>query len=909
MRKDSSKLPHGIRRLFRLPASAARLEREMDDEVRVHIDMRADEYRSRGMSDEDARREALRRFGDAVAFRTFASQRAARAYRRQTFAEAMRAWWQDIQFAYRQYAKAPAFTIVALLTLALGIGANAAIFSVVHRLIIAPLPYPNGNRIVTVTRSDARGDGPFGGRLPVKAWRDRAHDVEAIAAISVDAIMVQDPVEDDTTSAFVTANFLDMLGSRPTLGRAFRAEEETPGAQPVAMISVGLWQHRYGGRSDVIGQTINVNGTTRTIVAVAPAEMGVPMAEASFRGGLYQAIASIWVPRTVESLAGGNTFARLRSGVSVEQATAELNAIVATESQRTATPVREWRLMRAQDFLGARERQTITVLFVAVGVLLLIACANVANLLLARAWSRRREFAVRTALGAGRARLIRQVLTESVLLAVCGGLLGLGVAWEALRLIIAMRPETLAHLAGVHIEFTVLAWSIAVSVATGILFGCAPAFFAAGNSVGDVLRNESRGGSRGVSGQRVRSTLIVFEIAMSLVLLVGAGLLARSFMSLSQMPLGFEPRGLTSIEVLYPPGRMSAPQRFALRQAALNELRATRGVVDAAFGTFPTAGLVVFSPTRLLLGNGKPEQLLGGYVDGLITPNYFRVTQMSVVAGRLPDSLAAVQPADTASMPLPPGALSPGGPPREVVINRTMAMRFWPNGAVGERFSLAGANGSNATDYAIVGVVNDAQIVGAHRPVDDAQIYEYPPQRLPLGMFVVRTNLPPQTLREIVQRAAAPYSSRAIVRSIVRGDDYLRQSLAPARFAMALFSIIAIIALILSAIGLYASIAYGVTQRTREIGVRVALGASGRSVAHLILSDALKLTTIGIVVGSVAALLSTRVLTSLLYGVSANDPFTFAGIISVVGLIALIAAYVPMRRALRIDPMEALRTG
>jgi predicted permease len=860
------------------------------------------------MNDNDARREALDRFGDAVAFRTFASQRAARVFRRHTFAESMSAWWQDIQFAARQYAKAPAFTIVAVLTLALGIGANAAIFSVVHRLLIAPLPYPNGNRIVAVMQGDGPTGGPMGGRLPVAAWRDRARDVDAIAAISVDAILVQEPAEDDTTAAYITANYLDLLGVGPTLGRAFRVDEEQASATPVAMISVGLWQRRFGGRNDVLGKTITVDGTVRAIVGVAPAEMGVPMEQVSFRGDLHQAIASIWIPRKLESLNGANIFARLRPGVTAEQATAELNAIVKTEAQTRPGGAREWKLMRAQDFLGTRERQTITLLFVAVGVLLLIACANVANLLLARAWSRRREFAVRTALGAGRARLARRVLTESVLLAVIGGVLGIGVAWEALRLIIAARPATLDHLASVRIESTVLAWSIAVSIATGIAFGSAPAFFATGRGVGDVLRSESRAGSSGIAGQRVRSTLIIFEIAMSLMLLVGAGLLARSFFALSQLPLGFEPRGLVSIEVLYPPGRMSSAQRFASRQAVLGALRAERGVDDAAFGAFPTSTGVVFAPERIVFADGRPDQLLPGHAAGFMTPNYFRVTQMSLVAGRLPDSLAAIQPSDTASGPPPlGGSASLSEPPKEIVINKAMAQRYWPNGAVGVRFKLNSMNGATEGSYIVVGIVNDAQLIGSHRPADDVQIFEYPPQRLPIGAYLARTNLPAQTLREIVQRAMTPYNSRAIVRSIVRGDDYLRRSLAPARFAMALFGVFALIALALSGIGLYASIAYAVTQRTREIGVRVALGASGRAVARLVLSDAFKLTSLGIAVGTVAAVLSTRLMTSLLYGVSPSDPLTFAAIIGLVALIALAASYVPMRRALRIDPMEALR--
>ncbi|HEY4130033.1 MAG TPA: ADOP family duplicated permease [Gemmatimonadaceae bacterium] len=906
MTKDSSKLPNGIRRLFRLPVSAERLEREMSDEMRLHVEMRAEEYRARGLSDDEARRAAIDRFGDAAAFQSFASRRAARAFRRHTFAESMSAWWQDIQFAYRQYTKAPAFTIVALLTLALGIGANTAIFSVVHRLLLVPLPYPNGNRIVMLVQGEAargQAEAPF----PMRAWRERAHEVDMIAAISVQSNAVQTPVEDDSTFAYITPNFIEMLGDRPALGRAFRDDDAHPGAPLVAMISFGMWQRRYGARDDVIGKTISVGNALHTVVGVAPPEMGVPMEVTNgVRDDLHEGLASIWVPASLDSLTDANIFARLRSGTTAERATTELAGIVASENgvaggahRRTTAAPSQWRLMRAQDLLGAREKQTITVLFIAVGVLLLIACANIANLLMARAFTRRREFAVRTALGAERTRIMRQVFTESVLLALVGGLLGLAVTWETLRLIIAARPSTLDHLTGVHIEPTVLAWSIAISLGTGIIFGCAPALFASGNSVGDVLRSETRGSSGGVSGQRLRSGLIIFEIAMSLMLLVGAGLLTRSFIALSHLPLGFEPRGLVFAEVMYPARRVNQQQREAARYGVVTALRATPGVADAAVGAFPTNGAGAMGPEKLVYDNGRSTAIINGHAAQLIANNYFRVTRMSL-EGRAPDSSLWAQ-RDTIYPPR-----STDGP-IEVVINRGMARRFWPNGAIGARFSLGSVRDSVPLSYVVVGVVDEAHIVGAHRRIDDIQLFQFTPKRLALNFFVARTTLPLKTIKETILRAMVPVSAHAVVRTLTRGDDYLHESLAPARFAMALFGVFALIALVLSAIGLYASIAYSVSQRTREIGVRVALGASARAIARLILTDAFKLAAVGILLGAIAAALSTRMLNSLLYGVAASDPLTFAGIICVVALIALVASYVPMRRALRIDPMEALR--
>jgi predicted permease len=887
--------------------SAERLEREMTDEMRLHVEMRADEYRARGLTDDEAWRAAMDRFGDAVAFQSFASQRAARSYRRHTFAESMSAWWLDIQFAYRQYAKAPAFTIVAVLTLALGIGANTAIFSVVHRLLLAPLPYPNGNRIVMLTRTEGAG-GSGDVRLPIHAWRERAHEVDMIAAIAVQSNAVQNPVEDDTTFAYITPNFVEMLGDRPALGRPFRDNDAHPDAPLVAMISYGMWQRLYGGRDDVIGKTINVDNALHTVVAVAPPEMGVPMERGNgVRNDLHAGLASIWLPASLDSLGDASIFARLRQGATAERATAELAEIVRSEngisngaSRAGAAAASPWRLMRAQDLLGAREKQTITVLFIAVGVLLLIACANIANLLMARAFTRRREFAVRAALGAGRARIMRQVFTESVLLAVVGGLLGLGVTWETLRLIIAARPTSLEHLAGVHIEPTVLVWSIAISLGTGIIFGCAPALFASGDSVGDVLRSETRGSSGGVSGQRLRSGLIVFEIAMSLVLLVGAGLLTRSFIALSHLPLGFEPRGLVFAEVMYPARRFNQFQVEANRDAVVSALRATPGVIEASVGAFPTNGVGMAGPQKLVYNDGRSTAITNGNAVQFVSNGYFHVTRMSL-EGRAPDSLVWAQRDTTWPERL-------GIVPIEVVVNRGMARRFWPHGAIGARFELGGLRDSALTSYVIVGVTDEAHIVGARRSVDDVQLFRYTPKRLAINFFIARTNLPLKAIRETIQRAMAPISSQAVVRTLTRGDDYLRESLGPARFAMALFGVFALIALILSAIGLYASIAYSVSQRTREIGVRVALGASAQAIARLVMTDAFKLAAVGIFLGAIAAALSTRVLSSLLYGVTASDPLTFTSIIALVALIALIASYVPMRRAMRIDPMEALRT-
>jgi putative ABC transport system permease protein len=553
----------------------------------------------------------------------------------------------------------------------------------------------------------------------------------------------------------------------------------------------------------------------------------------------------------------------------------------------------------------------VEVLFVAVGVLLLIACANVANLLMSRAWTRRREFAVRTALGAGRTRLVRQVLTESVLLALSGGLLGIGVAWATLRVIIALRPPALANLSTVEIESAVLLWSAVISVITGLVFGSAPALFAGGQSAGDVLRSETRGASGGSSARRMRSTLIVLEIAMSLVLLVGASLLIRSFVGLQKMPLGFQPHGLVAADVILTARReWTAADRAARRHALLQQIRAIPGVSGASVGMMPGLGWRVLAPLETEPDANGQTQRITASTSTFITADYFRLTGMSLVEGRLPDSLTWRNTDDaTASA-------------AEIVISRSMARRLWPNAnAIGARFGEGRTPGftraGRSDKYVVVGVVDDTHMPTGRDQRWMMEMFVPMPSMIMDVPFVLRTTLSEREIVTAVRRVAADLDHTlraetgrpigAILREITVGDAYIRDSLAPTRFAMALLTAFALLALILSGVGLYGVIAYSVTQRTREIGVRVALGADARSVKQLVIGGGVKLAALGVAIGVIAAFATTRLLSSLLYGVSPADPASFVGIAALVVGIALAASYIPARRAVRIDPMEALR--
>lgn len=899
-RSSGVKLPPGVRRLFRLPGTRARILRDLDEEMRIHFAMRIEELRSLGMSEADAEAEALRRFGDPAEYHDYAERRATRRAHWLRVTDWLTEWTQDVRFATRQFRKSPGFTAIAVLTLALGIGANTAIFSVVHHLLLAPLPYPDGNRIVKLVLTN--GDFSQGPDRPtLQAWHARAHSFDMIAAVSVQSIMIESREEQDSVHAFITSNFLQLLGLHPTLGRGFTPEEERPGGAAVAIIGYGLWQRSYGGRADALGSTVHVGGRPYTIVGVAPRDMAIPMSyPEGLRMRLREALPGIWLPASLDSLGGADVFARLRPGVSAEQATRELHAI-AESVPGYGRYKTQARAMRAQDFLDPREARTVEVLFVAVGVLLLIACANIANLLLSRSWARRREFAVRAALGAGRARLARQMLTESVLLALAGGILGVGVAWQTVKLIVALRPPALENLAGIHIESTVLLWSAGISVLTGVLFGCAPALFAGARSVGDVLRSETRGASGGGASRRMRSALIVLEIAMSLVLLIGAGLLVRSFVALQQIPLGFDPHGLVTLDVMLPrPSRQGLPaeRRRALRAALLERLRAVPGVMDAAVGTLPGdayGGIdsLVTEPDA----NGYSRSV-SQYSETFMSPNYFRVAGMSLIQGRLPDSVA------WASSP----NASPFEVPTEVVVNRRLARQFWPDGrgVIGARLHTGRDGRGRSETYIVVGVVNDVDMPGPRTAMREAEVYRLP--WLPASTFLVRAA--PSEVRNVaaaLRRVTAEVDPGIIVRTVNTGDDFLSDRLAPTRFAMALLTAFAIIALVLSTVGLYGVIAYSVTQRRREIGVRIALGAQSTDVAGLVVGEGLRLVAAGIVIGVVGAAAATRALRGMLYGVGPADPVTFGAIALLLAAIAVLASYVPARRALRVDPLETLR--
>lgn len=871
-------------RAFRLPwRNSAEIDTDLDEELRFHLDQRIAELTASGLPPAAAREEALRRFGnldDARAYCRAQDRGRAQSVRRRDW---LAGWAQDLGFAARQLRRTPGFTLVAVLTLALGIGANTAIFSVVHRLLLDPLPYPNGDRLVALM--EVVGDAqiqisPW--TESVAAWKAGAHTLEGIDQFGEQEVTLSDGATSELLDAgTITATLPAFLGISPALGRGFLPEETRPGGPAVTMLSYGLWQRRFGGRPEVLGATITLDGTPRTIVGVIPRDFALP-----FMGGA--GTHQIWLPLLPEP-EGGHTQAigRLQPGVTPAAATAELTAITrsltAQDSSRAGFTARA---LTPKDLMSDSLRKTLLLLFVVVGVVLLIACANVANLLLARASARHRELAIRAALGAGRGRIVRQLLTESVALALLGGVAGLVFAWCGLHLLIALRPDSLNELDEVRLEPVALAWSFGLSLLTGLAFGLAPALFATDRTLTGALKSTPGGAGGQRSSRRWRGVLVTAEVALSVILLVGAGLLIRTILRMQGTDPGFAPHNLAVVSLSEVPGvRLSGAEREAITRTLLGQIQALPGVIaaeraenappqgGAAFGQLEVEGRAL----------GKDEQAtLFGMVG--VAPGYFRVLAQPVLQGT---------------------TFGPDTSGNTMIINATMAARYWPGtAAVGKRFRLD----PKSPWITIAGVVADVRLPARRLDIDDLKLYAHFSTTYGVGLLVVRTAGDQAAVLGAIRRTVESTSSRIRLRRLETMDERMSAVLAAPRFSMSLFVAFAALALVLATVGLYGVISYSVGQRTREIGVRIALGADGGSVIGLVVRQGLGLTLAGVVIGLGIAALGTRAMESMLFEVDRLDPLTFGAVALLLLLVTLLAAFVPARRAASVDPVVALRS-
>jgi predicted permease len=799
----------------------------------------------------------------------------------------------DVRYGLRVLAKNPGFTAVAVVTLALGIAANTAIFSVVNTVLLRPLPYKDADRLVMVWGYNrARGfDTDQVSLLDFADWRTQNRVFEGMAASTDAMYTLTGAGEPAPIIAYqFSADYFRVLGVAPLLGRTFLQEEEKPGKNHVVVLSYSLWKSRFGGDRALVGKTVTLDGNPYTVVGVMPP------------GVQYPGVTELWTPLTPLSEAASDrsyrylrVIARLKPGVTIPQAQTEMNTVaarLALEYPKTNKDEDATKIISLRQMISGDIRPALLVLLCAVGFVLLIACANVANLLLARAAGRQKEVAVRAALGASRSRLVRQFLTESVLLGIAGGALGLLLAFWSTGALVAMFPPTIAnisipHLDSIPIDGRVLGFALAVSLLTGVAFGLVPALQASGLNTNSSLKESGRSLGGGKSGRRFRAALVVSEVALSLVLLTAAGLTIKSFIHLLGGDIGFSPERVLTLRVLLPryKYRTDAQQR-AFSDQTIDRLRYLPGV--------KTVGTVTFLPLSgwwgrrsvSLAGQSSPQRQPLTAVWSSVTPDYFRALGIPLVKGRF------FTDQDT-----------PGGGP-VAIISKNLARQLAPNqDPVGKRVNVEGLTGP----HEVVGVVGDVHQLGMTSERTSEIYLPFSQAPAPIICFAIRTASDPGGLAKAAQREIWAVDGDQSVGYVMSMSQLASESLAPQRVVMLLLGLFAAIALLMAAVGIYGVISYSTTERTHEIGIRMALGAQSGDVLMLVIGRGFMLTLAGVGAGLAGALALTRFLASMLYGVRPTDPATFAGVSLLLSGVVLLASYIPARRATKVDPMVSLR--
>ncbi len=811
----------------------------------------------------------------------------------------MNAFWQDLRYGARMLLKNPGFALIAVLTLALSIGANTAIFSVVNAVLLRPLPFPHPEQLFTLWERNPKlgyeQNPPAAGNYV--DWRAQNRVFAEMAIYnSRKFTLAQADQPERLAGAAVSASLFDVLGISPLLGRAFLPAEEQAGREQVALIGHSLWQRRFGADPHLVGKTIVLDSRNYTVVGVMPEGFQFPGGTGSFQRYAPPPPAELWVPLALtaddlnqRSAHFLSAIGRLKPGISLAQAGAEMNTIQHRLEQQYPTQFfgSHVKLVPLSEQASGAVRRSLLVLWGTVGFVLLIGCANVANLLLARAASRKKEMAVRAALGASRLRVIRQLLTESLLLAVAGGVGGILLAAWGVAALSAIIPTSFPRREGIAIDYWVLGFTLLVSVVTGVIFGLVPALQAAKTELTEALKEGGRSAAEGGSRNRVRSLLVVAETALALVLLIGAALMTQSFLRLQRVNPGFRTDHVLTMELALPPVRYVRAQRVAFFQQLIERSRSVPGVqAVAASRQLPLTGdsfnYAFSAEGRQPLPGESPSADVR-----FVTPGYFSVLGIPLVKGR------------TFSESDGPDA------PSVIVINEALARRYFPNeDPIGKRARL----GINNFTGNIIGVVGDVKHMGLDAAVHE-EVYT------PYAQTPFWTDM---TLS--VRTSGDPLSVAAAMRDVIKGLDnalpvsrqrtletIAAESVAQPRFRTLLLGLFGLAALLLASVGIYGVMSYAVVQRTHELGVRVALGAQTADVLRLVIGQGIKLVLSGVALGVLASFGLTRLMEGLLFEVSATDPVTFAGIALLLNGVALLACWIPARRATKVDPMIALR--
>jgi putative ABC transport system permease protein len=811
---------------------------------------------------------------------------------------------QDLRYGLRMLLRQRMVTAAAIIALALGIGANTAVFSVVNAALLLPLPYQNSERMVILWGNFLALNTE---QLPAKAaeyvdYRDQTQSFETVAAFNTaDFNFTGGTQPERIAGASVTLNLFPMLGAQPAQGALFSPEENQPGRGNVVVVSHGFWQQRLGGDTSVIGRSITLNDLSYTVIGVMPAGFQFPHASFNFAEP-----AEFWIPVAFSPGQVAkrqrpfylNVIGLLKPNITLEEARSEMTALGQRFEEQYPgyrgpnNTDSGWRITVTllQEQIVGKSRSALVVLFVAVGLVLLIACANAANLLLMRATVRQKELAIRAALGASRLRLIRQLLTESLLIATLSGIFGLILAWWGIKALLALSPDNLPRLHEINVDGRVLFFTVAISVLTGLVFGIAPAIQASKPDLQHTLKD---GGATATRGRHwLRSLLVVGEVATAMVLLIGAGLMLNSFLRLQRVDPVVDAGKLLSVAITLPGNRYPEPaQAGTFYQELLRRVETLPGVESAALSTIqPLSGNAINDPFSI---EGRPLNFNNAPNAGwqLVTPNYFRTLGITFAAGR---DFTEHDNADAAG---------------SVIINETMARRYFPDeDPIGKRMTLGVPRPDNPWQT-IVGVVKDIPHRGLESKAEPDWYSSYLRQPRRDVYMLVRASADPASVAAAVRGEVLAIDKDQPVTGIKAMNDVIASTTAPRRFNTLLLAIFAAVALMLAAVGIYSVISYSVTQRTQEIGIRMALGAQAGDVIRLVVKHGMTLTLAGIVGGIACAVGAARAMSSLLYGISATDTATFAVISALLAVVALLACYLPARRAAKVDPMTALRHG
>ncbi len=809
----------------------------------------------------------------------------------------METLFKDIRYAIRSLLNQPGFTAVAITTLALGIGANTAIFSVVNAVLLRPLQFHDPDRLVMIWEEASFAGFPRNTPAPANYvdWKTQNQSFEDMAALAYRSLNLTGDGEPEKLSAdAVTTNFFPLLGIRPLAGRGFAPEDDQPGASKVAVLSHRLWRSRYGGVETIIGKDILLNNEKYTVVGIMPAEFQ-----------FLENYTGLWVPLAMDQEEMANRGAhyltvigRIKPGVSLPQAQTEMDGLMQRIGKDHPNQTFYGKLgavvLPLREQLAGDARRPLLLLLVAVGFVLLIACANVASLQLTRATSRRREIAVRTALGASRWRITRQMLTESILLASCGGLVGLVLAVWSFEFFEKLVPEGLTLSATIKLDARIFLFALLLSILSGIVFGLAPALQAARVDLNEALKQS--GGRSGLSlGSRLRGALVVLEVALSLVLLVGAGLIIQTLFHLQNQYSVLEPEKVFTARTVLPQNEYSQPsKRAAFYRQVLERVEKLPGVISAGYTT--SMPLAWKGGTSGFYPEGTKDPLPGMSYDAnhrQVSHNYLNAISIPLREGRY-----FTDRDNAESMPV-------------AIINETMARQYWPgDSALGKRFKL-GSPDSNGPWHTVVGIVADVRQMGIDAPVKAEMYLPYEqvngfPWFSPRGL-VIRTSGDPMSLVSSVRQAVREVDPSQPLSNVATMEESLSEEMAERRMGMILLVAFAALALLLAALGIYGVLAYFVTQHTNEIGVRLALGATPAAILRMVVNKGMRLTGLGVALGLAASFALTRLMTSLLFGVKALDPFTFVAVPLLLAGVALLACYLPARRATKLDPLTALR--